>query len=66
MEPRAVGGGPQGNGGSHSWKVRQTLLGDKEVVFLDNVKDNVKDSVLQIKGRPLCLDGCDTASYPKW
>ena len=62
MEPRAVAGGSQGNGGSHSWKVRQTLLGDKEVVFLDNVKD----SVLQIKGRPLCLDACDTASYPKW
>lgn len=32
MEPRAVvGGGPQGNGGSHSWKVKQTSLGDKEM-----------------------------------
>lgn len=65
MEPRAVVGGPQGNGGIRSWKVRETLLGDKEMVFPVSMKGiclRVENSVLQIKGSPLYLRGCDMAS----
>lgn len=32
MEPRDAVGRHQGKGGSHGWKVRQTSLGDEEMV----------------------------------